>query len=130
MRKVQVVLSVGKVSRKNSTTCQINFIHWDLGTTWMQTTIYIAYIIREISHCYSVRIDCMVNNKSFLDAWNLSEGVENRWLWIDVVLLWGMINNKQIIIIPWVDASQELANCLIMKVVSTEQLELSSSGDW
>ena len=93
----------------------------------LETAVYLAKILQEISGCGNFEIRAFVDNKSLVD--NLSSGgnVEDKRLRIDIAVLRGMLESGEIAEVAWVDASGQLADCLTKKGASPEQLRAAIS---
>ncbi|KAK3873855.1 hypothetical protein Pcinc_021147 [Petrolisthes cinctipes] len=95
----------------------------------VETAVYLASILSELSGSGKFKIKCFVDNKSLVDALYSSRSVEDRRLRIDIAVLQDMLERGEIDGVSWVDTSQQLADCLTKKGASTERLRAAVSRD-
>ena len=67
------------------------------------------------------------DNKSLVDALNSGRNVDDKRLRIDIAVLWGMLERREVTEVAWVDASGQLADCLTKKGASPERLQAAIS---
>lgn len=94
-----------------------------------ESAVYLARILSEISGGEKFKIKCYVDNKSLVDALHSYKNVDDRRLRIDIAVLRDMLERGEIGEVSWVDASQQLADCLTKKGASTERLRAAVSRD-
>lgn len=94
-----------------------------------ESAVYLSKILREISGCGDLKINCFVDNKSLVDALYSCRSIEDRRLRIDMAVLRDMLERKEITEVAWIDTSQQLADCLTKKGASPERLRAAVSRD-
>ena len=95
----------------------------------LETAVYLARILQEISGCGNLKIRSFVDNKSLVESLHSSRSVEDRRLRIDIAVLRDMLERGEVAEVAWVDASGQLADCLTKKGASTGQLRAVISKD-
>ena len=87
-----------------------------------EAAVYIGYIFSEVSGCHPLQVNCFVDNKSLVDALYSTHQIEDRRLRIDMAVLRGMLESKEVRHVHWVASAQQLADCLTKRGASTVQL--------
>ena len=80
-----------------------------------ESAYYIREILEDIGIVKDVKVICMVDSKSLVDALKSMKDVDNKYLRISIASLKEMIDRKEITSVQWVDTKQQLANCLTKK---------------
>lgn len=77
-----------------------------------ETAIYLREIIAELTSYRNLKIVCYVDNKSLVEALYSTTSVEDKRLRIDIAVLSGMIERKELDEVKWVSSAKQLADCL------------------
>ena len=93
-----------------------------------ETSFYLREIIRDVTKCQDIHINCYVDNKSLVDCLYSTHCVGDRRLRVDVSVLKDMLERQEITSVCWIPTSVQLANCLTKKGASTKSLMDSISG--
>ena len=86
-----------------------------------EAAVYI-FILCEVFGCRALKINCLVGNKSLVDALQSFNSIEDKRLRIDMAVLRCMLDNVEISKVSWIASPQQLADCLTKKGASTVQL--------
>ena len=70
-----------------------------------------------------------MDNKSLVDALQSTNKIEDHRLRVDLAVLEDMISRKEVCEVKWVNTTQQLADCLTKRGVSTERLRAAISRD-
>ena len=92
-----------------------------------EAAVYINFILCEVSGCQPLEVSCFVDNKSLVDSLQSTNAIEDRRLRIDMAVLRGMLDAKEVKSIAWIASAQQLANCLTKRGASTVQLRAAVS---
>ena len=92
-----------------------------------EAAVYVNFILCEVSGCQALKINCLVDNKSLVDALQTSNAIEDKRLKIDMSVLRCMMDSGEISQVSWVASPQQLADCLTKRGASTVQLRAAVS---
>ena len=92
-----------------------------------EAAVYVNFILCEVSGCRALKINCLLDNKSLVDAPQTSYSIEGKSLEIYIAVLRCMIDNGEISKVSWVASRQPFADCLTKRGASTVQLRATVS---
>ena len=90
-----------------------------------EAAVYIGNILKEILQCKPLKISCITDNKSLVDAVHSTKRVDDKRLRLDIAVLVDMLDRKEISDITWVETHMQLADCMTKKGASTTRLRAS-----
>lgn len=85
-----------------------------------EAAFYITSIIKEVSSCLELKINCITDNKNIIQALYFLLKVGNKRLQVDMAVIKGILDRKEIKRVTWVAMSQQIIDCFTKIEVSIE----------
>lgn len=93
-----------------------------------ECAVYLSRIMQEISGCGRLKIKCLGDNKSLVEALHSCKTIDDKRLRIDIAVLRDMLERNKIVEVTWVETSQQLADCLTIRAAENGNLPQLSVG--
>ena len=90
-----------------------------------EAAVYLGQILKETLKCKAMKIRCITDNKSLVDAVQSTKRVDDKRLRLDIAVLLDMQERGEISEIAWVDTHMQLADCMTKRGASTSRLKES-----
>ena len=92
----------------------------------LDTAFYVGSIITEIlyrgANCNKIPINCYIDNRSLYENLHSTKSVNEKRLRIDIAAVKEMMQKGEISKVKWIEASNQLSDCLTKKGASSKKL--------
>ena len=87
-----------------------------------KTSIYLAALIKDMFKDAIIKVKCITDNKSLVDALESEKMVKDRWLRLHMLGINEMIVKGEVDKVQWTDSKNQLADALTKKGICRDKL--------
>ena len=92
-----------------------------------KTSIYLAAIIKDMFKDAIIKVKCITDNKSLVDALDSEKMIKDRWLRLHMLGINDMISKGEVDKVQWIESKNQLADALTKKGICRDKLIQSIS---
>ena len=87
-----------------------------------KTAIYLAAIIKDMFKYAKIKVKCITDNKSLVDALYSERMLKDKWLRLHILGISDMIEKGEVDKVQWIDSKNQLADALTKKGICRDRL--------